>query len=116
MSIKGEGCELTAASACLLVLSSPGVGTELQPQGGVLIFGQLGKFKQHGNKSKCPGQSDRTMKRRVGEEMSMLVRPNSSHTEGPVYSGRGDQTVICVKITPEGSGPEIISSQGKVLN
>lgn len=51
MSIKGEGCELIAPSACRLVLGSPGADIELQPQGGVHVFGQLGKFKLQGNKS-----------------------------------------------------------------
>lgn len=91
-------CELIAASAYLTVLSSPGAGLELQPQGGVLIFGQLGKFKQHGNKSKCP----RTMEAKVGQEMSAVKGPNRNHTESPGNYSREDQTVSGVNITWEG--------------
>jgi hypothetical protein len=90
--------EFIAASAYLSVLSSPGAGLELQPQGGVLIFDQLGKFKQHGNKSKCP----RTMEVKVGQEMSTVKRPNRNHTESSGNCSRDDQTVGCVNITWEG--------------
>lgn len=66
------------------------------------VFGWLGKFKQHGDKPKRPDQSDRTMKPREGADMSIVVKSNRNHTEGPVKYSRGYQTVICVKITRRG--------------
>lgn len=97
------------------MLSNPGADRTSTPRHGVLIFGWLGKFKQLGDKSKCPDQSDRTMKPREGEDVSVVVKSNRNHAEGPVKYSRSNQIVICVKITRRGvrSWRLCISSHGE---
>lgn len=65
-------------------------------------MGWLGKFKQLGDKSKCPDQSDRTMKPGENEDMSVVVKSNRNHTDGPVKYNGGNLTVIRVKLTRRG--------------
>lgn len=58
------------------------------------------------------------MKPRESEDMSVVVKSNRNHTEGPVKYNRGNLTVIRVKITRRGvrSCDYVLALRGKSLN